>query len=126
MIFDFPCELGYHCPKCKYKNTVNGEYDTRLNWSEYEGFLWCSVCNKDYPSCLCMPDKDKATDIYLDCLSYQRQQILQELKKMEIGEDKGWDYFFNRDQCCPGDDYADIYNKALKNVAKMIKSLIKK
>lgn len=53
--FDQPCELGYHCPICKYPQDVNGNYDGRLQWSEYEGFLWCSVCKKDIPSCLCVP-----------------------------------------------------------------------
>ena len=66
--FDQPCELGYHCPKCKYKLASRGHYDEGLHWSEYEGFLWCEVCNKDYPSCLCMPDLNRATEIYLDCL----------------------------------------------------------
>jgi len=63
---DFPCELGYHCPTCKYENLDHGEYDLRLYWSEYEGFLYCYTCNKDYPSALCMPDVDRATKIFLD------------------------------------------------------------
>ena len=47
-----------------------GNYDERLEWSEYQGFIWCSVCNKDYPSVLCMPKSriDEATHIYLDCI----------------------------------------------------------
>lgn len=54
--FDQPCELGYHCPVCDYSQlTKRGEWDERLCWSEYNGFLWCSVCNKDYPSCMCIP-----------------------------------------------------------------------
>jgi len=67
MIFDFPCELDYHCPICKYENETNGEFDTRLEWSEYNGFIYCRVCNKDFPSCLCTPNIDKAIKIYLDC-----------------------------------------------------------
>lgn len=63
---DFPCELGYHCPVCKYENIIDGNYDVRLEWSEYNAFLWCSVCNFDYPSCLCHPDPKEATRIYLD------------------------------------------------------------
>jgi len=50
---DQPCELGYHCPVCEYPQIVDGEYDERLLWSEYNGFLWCAVCNVDYPSALC-------------------------------------------------------------------------
>jgi len=64
-IFDFPCELGYHCPVCKYEPIIDGNYDERLEWSEYSCFIWCSVCNKDYPSALCMPDIERAVDIYL-------------------------------------------------------------
>ena len=55
MALDLPCELGYHCPICKYKLMVKGNYDERLHWSEYNGFIWCEVCNRDYPSVLCMP-----------------------------------------------------------------------
>ena len=62
---DFPCELDYHCPVCKYEMEVDGNPDTRLYWSEYNGFIWCEVCNRDYPSALCMPDTNKAIDIYL-------------------------------------------------------------
>jgi hypothetical protein len=53
---DGPCELGYHCPVCEYPHLIDGNYDERLTWSEYNGFLWCSVCNLDIPSCLCIPD----------------------------------------------------------------------
>lgn len=81
--FDQPCELGYHCPVCKYEEPKD-DYDERLEWSEYGGFLWCRVCNKDYPSCLCVPDKDKATDIYLDCISQNNQEIVKE-------NDKKWE-----------------------------------
>lgn len=65
---DFPCEYGYHCPVCKYELCVGGNYDERLEWSEYECFCWCSVCNKDYPTCLCVPDIGKAIEAYLQCI----------------------------------------------------------
>jgi len=66
VIFDEPCELGYHCPVCKYKNIIKGEYE--LSWSEYNGFIYCYVCNKDFPSALCQPNIDKAIEIYLTCV----------------------------------------------------------
>ena len=81
--FDQPCELGYHCPVCEYELVSDGNFDERLGWSEYNGFLWCAVCNVDYPSCLCLDkgselpsfykDKDnsnieRAISIYLDCI----------------------------------------------------------
>lgn len=66
VFIDEPCELGYHCPVCVYPLIVGGDYDERLTWSEYEGFLWCAVCNRDYPSCLCRPgDPEQATRTYL-------------------------------------------------------------
>lgn len=54
--FDLPVELGYWCPVCRVASPdEEGRYDERLHWSEYQGFLWCEVCNKDYPSALCVP-----------------------------------------------------------------------
>lgn len=58
---DEPCELGYWCPVCKVPARADdGNFDERLAWSEYEGFLWCSVCNRDYPSALCVPLEGEA------------------------------------------------------------------
>lgn len=74
-ILDFPCELGYHCPVCKYKDPKGG-YDERLEWSEYRGFIWCRVCDKDYPSALCQPNIDKAIDAYLACVKEATERTL--------------------------------------------------
>jgi len=63
---DQPAELDYHCPVCKYPMVTDGDFDERLHWSEYAGMLWCGVCNRDYPSCMCMPDITRATEIFLD------------------------------------------------------------
>ncbi len=70
IIIDFPCELGYRCPVCNNESysKEHGIYDERLEWSEYNGFLYCNVCNKDFPSVLCQPDIDKAIKTYLDCI----------------------------------------------------------
>ena len=69
---DQPCELGYHCPVCDYGQLIAGglNFDERLEWSEYQGFVWCSVCNKDYPTALCLPKDqvDRAIMIYLKCI----------------------------------------------------------
>jgi hypothetical protein len=72
---DEPCELGYHCPVCRYELLVNGEYDERLTWSEYNSFLWCSVCNKDYPSCLCVPNIENAIFIFLSSVENVVKQV---------------------------------------------------
>lgn len=53
VIIDLPCELGYHCPVCEYETLQGGSYDERLDWSEYNSFLYCHVCDRDYPSALC-------------------------------------------------------------------------
>src|SRR5438067_11453529 len=65
---DAPGELGFHCPVCQYSLFHDGEYDARLKWSQYNGFLSCSVCEKDYPSAICMPNVDRAIRIYLLCV----------------------------------------------------------
>jgi len=72
---DLPCELGYHCPVCKYESIIDGNYDERLHWSEYNGFLWCAVCNLDIPSCLCKPNIESATKIYLDCVEAATKRL---------------------------------------------------
>jgi hypothetical protein len=59
LAIDQPCELDYFCPCNKYH---------RMEWSEYNGFVWCENCNKDFPSCLCTKDIDKAIDVYLSCI----------------------------------------------------------
>ena len=52
---DSPCELGYWCPICKVPPVApDGEFDERLTWSEYRGFLWCYECELDIPSALCV------------------------------------------------------------------------
>ena len=69
VIINFPGEMGFRCPVCKNEPCNDeGMYDERLKWSEYNTFLYCSVCNKDYPSALCHPEIDKAIEIYLDCI----------------------------------------------------------
>ena len=65
---DPPAELGFHCPVCTYHLVHEGEYDERLQWSELNGFLWCSCCKKDYPAPLCMRDIERAIKIYLMCV----------------------------------------------------------
>jgi len=61
---DFPSELGYECPVFKVHI---------LEWSEYQGFLWCTECDFDYPTPLCVPlnarkDFERATDIFLNII----------------------------------------------------------
>ena len=68
-----PAEEGFHCPVCKYELVVNGETDERLHWGEYNAFLWCEACNKDYPSAICMPDIDRAINIYLSAVKDARE-----------------------------------------------------
>ena len=46
--FDLPWELGYACPVC------GGADEATLDFSEYNGFIYCEHCNLDIPSCLCV------------------------------------------------------------------------
>lgn len=47
------------------------------------------------------------------------KKLLLRLKKMTADESDGWEYA-RKHSCCPGDDWADGYNKAVKDVAKLI------
>lgn len=110
IIIDFPAELDYHCPVCKYEQeNSEGNYDERLDWSEYNGFIYCHKCNKDYPSCLCMPDKEKAIKIYLDCI----EDLLSQSKKegITIGYKKGYE------------DACKMYNMPLNMTYEWIKDV---
>jgi hypothetical protein len=45
-------------------------YDERLHWSEYEAFIWCSICNVDYPSCMCLPvGCARAIEVFLNSVA---------------------------------------------------------
>ena len=66
---DTPLDLNYRCPN-DYISTVT-HY---LEWSEYNGFIWCEGCNKDYPSCICLDDPDKATEIFLDSVKQVKEK----------------------------------------------------
>lgn len=68
IIIDYPCEVGYHCPVCEYEHMFDWNYDDRLEWSEYNGMIWCSVCNKDYFSFQCLSDIDKQIEMILDTM----------------------------------------------------------
>ena len=92
VIFDQPFELGYHCPVCKYEQTNGGNFDERLHWSEYNSFIWCSVCNKDFPSALCQPDIDKAIETYLKSVSDAKRLPVTEKEKIEGEINKYADY----------------------------------
>lgn len=136
IIFDQPCELDYHCPVCEYENIIDGNYDERLEWSEYNGFCWCSVCNKDYPTCLCVSDKNKATEIYLSCIedvvsqAIPKQQILNleclkeenfllEMSKLRVVIDnEHWNYAIKFLK-----DTIEVRNQIRKEIKEEIKKL---
>jgi hypothetical protein len=67
IIITAPAEEGYRCPVCKNEPYCKEHdfYDERLEWSEYNGFVYCRKCNKDFPSCICAVDIDKAIQVYL-------------------------------------------------------------
>ena len=57
---DQPFELEFKCPVGRQHH---------LEWSDYQGFIFCRTCNYDYPSCLCRPDDPRmATKIFLDTI----------------------------------------------------------
>lgn len=74
IIIDYPCEVGYHCPVCEYEHMFRWNYDDRLQWSEYNGMIWCSVCDKDYFAFQCVSDVDKQIEIALDIIEDIRRK----------------------------------------------------
>jgi hypothetical protein len=48
------------------------------------------------------------------------KKLLSLLKKVKATEADGWEYAMKH-SCCPGDDWADGYNQAVKDVIKVIK-----
>ena len=62
-----PAERGYRCPKHDEPGEQDDAVSGQLQWSEYNGFVWCPLCNRDYPSALCCgEDLDRAVEVYLD------------------------------------------------------------
>lgn len=57
---DQPAEFYYYCPK-------NKEHE--IYWSEYNYFIWCEGCNKDYPSVICC-DADKSIEVFLEIIKH--------------------------------------------------------
>ena len=53
------------------------------------------------------------------------KELLLQLKKMKATEADGWEYAKSH-TCCPGDDWADGYNQAVKDVTKLVQRLILK
>ena len=50
--------------------------------------------------------------------------IISILKKMKATEADGWENSM-KNSCCPGDDWADGYNQAIKDVIKLMKKKLK-
>jgi hypothetical protein len=50
----------------------------------------------------------------------QMKKLLLLLKKIKATEADGWEHAMNN-SCCPGDDWADGYNQAVKDIAALIK-----
>ncbi len=52
----------------------------------------------------------------------EKQKLLLYLNKLEATEADGWENS-KRNSCCPGDDWADGYNAAVKDITKFLKKL---
>lgn len=54
------------------------------------------------------------------------KKLLLLLKKIKATEADGWDHAM-ANKCCPGDDWADGYNQAVKDIIKLVReSLVSK
>lgn len=90
MAIDYPVELGFQCPV--HKRTMADEADhPLLQWSEYNAFVWCPECDRDWPSALCVPinavpdrgwvnaGPDAAINVYLDTVADACNRALHEV-----------------------------------------------
>ncbi len=51
-------------------------------------------------------------------------KLISYLKEMKATEADGWENS-NRNSCCPGDDWADGYNTAVKDIIMFVKKQLK-
>ena len=68
IILHQPFERGYRCP-VHQRTDVRELEECTLHWSEYTAFLWCSLCDRDYPSALCCEDPVRATEVFLSSVA---------------------------------------------------------
>jgi hypothetical protein len=90
--FQLPFELDYACPLCTTgihegisvfdKQGNIKEAFQRLEFSEYNYFMWCSKCNLDIPSFLCLTPKSReAIEIYTERFIEFGKELKQEVMK---------------------------------------------
>lgn len=100
IFLDWPVELGYQCPVLGHQQTeadITVLVPPTLHWSEYNAFLWCEKCNRDYPSALCTglstddpAQLERAIDVYLDTIENTiRRAILAHLAQIEAAAQSG-------------------------------------
>lgn len=51
------------------------------------------------------------------------KKLISLLKKIKVTETDGWERA-KKNTCCPGDDWADGYNQAVKDILKLIKATL--
>lgn len=96
------------------------------------GPMHCFTCHKEHPAIQdcpgepssCTPACGKWYNPFQDSTDDGKIGSLEITKIRDllvVGESEGWDYFFGRrDACCPGDDYAAVYNLALKDFERAL------
>ena len=97
------------CPYCKFKCK----------------HMWRPVSSVARHISAMHPDKnDKVGEIeslIRKALSSQLSDLRREIEGKRADDSWGWDYFFHgQDQCCPGDDYANVYNKAISDILNLL------
>jgi len=81
-----PSELGYLCPE--------GHRASQIQWSEFEGYIWCCKCEKDIPSKDCqlqrpIGQKESKFNIFVSNLELkwgQKANVIEGV--LEIDEDE--------------------------------------
>lgn len=68
-------DFYYMCPKCG---------NEAMEWSEYNGCVWCQNCNLDIPTCLAITELDNAIDIFVKTVGDKQTKYL--ALKIQISE----------------------------------------
>lgn len=69
----------------------------------------------------CIAVEDSLVDWIETHTQKKVEEKIERVKGLKVGEAEGWDFFFgSKKQCCPGDDYSDIYNQAISDVLNIM------
>lgn len=86
------------------------EFDKRYDFSENETLKYDNL----------LTIKSFISKTRQQAIETERRRMIEGVKGMKKDESWGWDQHFKGDQCCPGDDLAEMVNKVLEDIKSLI------